>query len=319
MDRATLFGGFRVIEEMRPTLLIDEADTFLRGNDELRGILNSGYTRKTAYVVRVANQFTRYHLPAALSVSAVMPTEGETDPVASGATRLVRFSCWCPKVMAAIGRLPDTLADRCIVVRMQRKMEGEVCERLKNLDATPLRRQCARFAQDHGENIAKAHPVLPPNTNDRAGDIWEPLLALADLAGDAWPVLARQSAMALTASAQEHSPISALLIDIATQFVRTKDDRMASREMVARLNDSPDRPWAAMRHSGKISEKWLPDVLRPYGVRTRTIRFGAATARGYSAAEFKEVFRRYIPRSEIEAFLVPAREAQPQPESPPAA
>src|SRR2546423_8712584 len=45
---------FRVIEEARPTLLIDEADTVLQGNDELRAILNSGYTRKTAYVVRVA-------------------------------------------------------------------------------------------------------------------------------------------------------------------------------------------------------------------------------------------------------------------------
>src|ERR1043166_9648838 len=32
---------FRVIEETRPTLLIDEADTFLRGSDELRGILNA--------------------------------------------------------------------------------------------------------------------------------------------------------------------------------------------------------------------------------------------------------------------------------------
>src|SRR6476659_9117534 len=47
---------FRLIEETRPTLLIDEADTFLQGNDELRGILNSGYTRKTAHVIRVVNQ-----------------------------------------------------------------------------------------------------------------------------------------------------------------------------------------------------------------------------------------------------------------------
>ncbi|MGZ5567457.1 MAG: hypothetical protein ACXWKG_10610, partial [Limisphaerales bacterium] len=47
---------FRVIEELRPTLLIDEADTFLQGNDELRGILNSGYARSTAFVVRVANE-----------------------------------------------------------------------------------------------------------------------------------------------------------------------------------------------------------------------------------------------------------------------
>src|SRR5947208_1489958 len=47
---------FRAIEELRPTLLIDEADTFLKGNDEFRGILNAGYTRKTAFVLRVANQ-----------------------------------------------------------------------------------------------------------------------------------------------------------------------------------------------------------------------------------------------------------------------
>src|SRR4029077_15747650 len=47
---------FRVIEEMRPTLLIDECDTFIQGNDELRGILNAGYKYKTAFVVRVANE-----------------------------------------------------------------------------------------------------------------------------------------------------------------------------------------------------------------------------------------------------------------------
>lgn len=49
---------FRVIQDTRPTLLIDEADTFLQGNDELRGILNAGYTRETAYVMRVANERT---------------------------------------------------------------------------------------------------------------------------------------------------------------------------------------------------------------------------------------------------------------------
>src|SRR5437763_2936852 len=45
---------FRVIEETRPTLLIDEGDTFLKRNGELRGILNAGDTLETAYVVRVA-------------------------------------------------------------------------------------------------------------------------------------------------------------------------------------------------------------------------------------------------------------------------
>src|SRR6185295_1485106 len=44
---------FHVIEDFCPTLLIDEADTFLHRNDQLQGILNSGYTRKTAFVLRV--------------------------------------------------------------------------------------------------------------------------------------------------------------------------------------------------------------------------------------------------------------------------
>ena len=45
-----------MIEDLSPTLLIDEVDTFLSSNDQLRGILNSGYTRKTAFVLRMGNQ-----------------------------------------------------------------------------------------------------------------------------------------------------------------------------------------------------------------------------------------------------------------------
>jgi len=47
---------FRTIEETRPTLLIDESDTHLKGNHQLRGILNSGYSRKMAYVLRVTHE-----------------------------------------------------------------------------------------------------------------------------------------------------------------------------------------------------------------------------------------------------------------------
>src|SRR5207249_230683 len=128
-------------------------------------------------------------------------------------TRLAKFSCWCPKVMAAIGRLPDTLADRCIMIRMQRKTPKEQCERLRNLEATDLKRQCARFVTDHASQIAVAQPEIPSSLNDRAADIWEPLLALADLAGGDWPELARQAAVSLSASTQSN-PVATLLLDI---------------------------------------------------------------------------------------------------------
>jgi hypothetical protein len=100
---------FRVIEETQPTLLIDEADTFLQGRDELAGILNAGYRKGNAYVVRVAEGKLRYK-----HSDARPPEYGEwTQNLASD---FAQYSCWCPKVMATIGRLPDTLADRCIVI-----------------------------------------------------------------------------------------------------------------------------------------------------------------------------------------------------------
>lgn len=43
---------FRTVEKYRPTLLIDEADSFLTNNEELRGVLNSGHRRATAFVIR---------------------------------------------------------------------------------------------------------------------------------------------------------------------------------------------------------------------------------------------------------------------------
>src|SRR5207253_1094825 len=70
---------FRVIEEASPTLLIDEGDTFLQGNDELRGILNSGYSRKTAFVVRVTNEpATRDRRPSPSTAASAPLTNHET-------------------------------------------------------------------------------------------------------------------------------------------------------------------------------------------------------------------------------------------------
>ena len=43
---------FRYIEEVRPTLLIDEADSFVKDNEEMRGVLNSGHAKAAAYVIR---------------------------------------------------------------------------------------------------------------------------------------------------------------------------------------------------------------------------------------------------------------------------
>src|SRR5688572_10480370 len=166
---------FRAIEETQPTLLIDEADTFLQGRDEIAGILNAGYRRDNAYVVRVADRKKRRKTEPMPKPAFGEWTHERADQ-SPGGTEFAQYSCWCPKVMAAIGRLPDTLADRCIVITMQRKTASERCERMRGLDATELRSRCAQFVREHQEEIGGAAPGLPASLNDRAADIWEPLL-----------------------------------------------------------------------------------------------------------------------------------------------
>src|SRR5260221_4341472 len=181
---------YRAIEELRPTLLIDEADTLLPGNTQLRGILNSGYTREMAYVLRVTSERVECQSVGA----SERDKRGSRPPSRSyGGTRLARYSCWGPKAIAQIGHLPDTLRSRCIIIRMQKKMSQEECEPFR--EDKPLlerlRRQCARFVLDHAAAIAAARPELPRGLSDRMVQIWEPLVIVADLAGGDWPEQAR--------------------------------------------------------------------------------------------------------------------------------
>src|SRR5438034_7542742 len=112
---------------------------------------------------------------------------------------------------------------------MQRNTSEEQCDRSRELDPMPLKQQCLRFVTDHAAEIASSRPQIPPALNDRAADIWEPLLALADLAGGDWPELARQAAIGLSATAQESNPIASLLLDIFIVFTLHKVQRMTTQ------------------------------------------------------------------------------------------
>jgi hypothetical protein len=361
VDRAAVSSNisssafFRAIDELEPTLLIDEADTNLRGKDDLTGILNSGYTKQTAFVWRIcydtmpeeaeqsrkseirsskseinsnslrteegerpaqfASNFGRCSVEGASSPQPSPPEEereknrassAASSPKARGngggnpAGRVAQYSSWCPKAIAAIGHLHPTLASRCVVIRMQRKTAVEGCERLKWLDGTELKRKCARFVADHAAEIAKAEPKIPEGLANRAADVWEPLLALADLAGGRWPELAREAATGLTARAQEYSPIGSLLLDILLAFVLRKEGRIFSRDLVTEMLACGDRPWIELRKGKPVTESWLAQQLRPYGIKPRTIRIGDKTSKGYVEEEFTDTFRRYIPKSEVD-------------------
>jgi uncharacterized protein DUF3631 len=71
-----------------------------------------------------------------------------------------------------------------------------------------------------------------------------------------------------------------------------------------------DRPWLALRRGKAVTEMWLAQQLRPYGVHPKTIWIGETAAKGYLEADFEETFRRYIPKSAVITMQAQMKEAQ---------
>ncbi|MGH8293576.1 MAG: DUF3631 domain-containing protein [Gammaproteobacteria bacterium] len=262
---------FREIEKYAPTLLIDEADTFLRDDEALRGILNSGHTRELAFVKRTVGD--------------------DFEPRA--------FSTFCFKSIACIGKLKDTLTDRSIIITMQREQNARrKCAKLRDTDPSVferLRRQAVRFAADLHDDLQAAHPAFPEAMNDREADSWEPLFAISDLCGGAWPTQAREAALILTGGNDDESIGVTLLENIRSVFVDRDVDRLSGSDLVAALTADLESPWATFNHGNPISQRQVATRLRAFGIVSGTIREGGGTSKGYLRKQFAEAFARYIP------------------------
>jgi putative DNA primase/helicase len=267
---------FRTIEQQHITLLMDEYDTYITRNDELRGILNSGHTKGSAFVLRNVKN----------------GDDWETK----------QFSTWCPKVLAGIGALPPTLQDRSIEIPMKRKERNEDVARLRQatiqqeLESIP--RQAAHWAADGLEALRNATPEPIDDFGDRQNDNWEPLLAIADDAGADWPSRARRAARALHAlrhDGDDDLPLQ-LLADIRQVFAECGNRSQLPTETILNvLCGSEDRPWGEMWPSGRaMSPNMLAKMLRPFGVRPRKFRAGPDTHRGYLLADFEDAWTRYL-------------------------
>lgn len=261
---------FRCIERWQPTLLIDEADTFLKGNEEIRGIINSGHTRPTAFVIRID------------------PDSGEP----------MRFSTWAPKAIALIGKLPATLHDRAIGIAMRRKFPTEKVEKLRQdrIDLKPLQRQCLRWAMDNMETLRASDPAMPEGLNDRAADNWRPLLTIAELAGEDWKKATLAAIRTLAEGDDDHEESRVkLLADIRDIFADKQADCLASADLVAALVAMEDRPWSEWGKTGKsLTTNQLARLLRPFKIKPDKKRFDKPL-QGYDLTWFEDAFKRYIP------------------------
>lgn len=278
---------YRKIEKDGPTLLLDEVDTIFcgrkdDGKEPLRALLNAGFERRARIPRCVGPQHD-----------------------------LHEFQVFCPKAIAGIGKLPDTISDRCLPIRLVRRARAERVKRFRRREveasSAPTRDALIHWAELETTRAAlrQARPEIPEQLGDRQADICEPLLAIADLAGGDWPRASRVALANLyTAEADDDESIGVkLLCAIRTLFDSYGADKMATKEILNTLIAAEDDgPWAHWWEHDMASDNTrgpaarLARLLKPYGIKVRTIRLAdGTTPKGYHAADFKEAWERYCP------------------------
>ncbi len=267
---------FRGITKWRPTILLDEADTYMIGpkaNDETRGIVNAGFER-TGRVLRCQGD--------------------DHEPMA--------FPAFAPLALAMIGTPHDTIVDRSVPIEMQRKSKLDVVMR------TPAGRdprqhyadmlsRIVRWTTDHRDQLEATTPTLPTEIDDRGQDLWYGLLAIAEVAGADWPAKARAAALALQpdrSMAGESVPCM-LIADIRRAFEERQQDFLPSIEIVGFLSGLEERPWADISNGRLITVNKLAHLLRGFKIRPVDKRQHDRVLKGYWKTDFQSAWERYLP------------------------
>jgi hypothetical protein len=286
----------RKIDQGRPTLLLDEYDTIFgdvsEGSETLRSILNAGYEAGSTY--------------------------GRVDKNMNPRD----YNAFAPVALAGIGNPPDTIADRAVVINMRRKTKAE---QVKDFRVRKVRPEAKALRERLTDWAERAAPVLDleqtqkvEGISDRQADIWEPLLAIADMANPELGNSARDACKALTAAQAVDDVDSGkalrLLRDLRTIF--GDEERLSTEEILSRLRALPDSEWGEVEYGQPVlTPPKLANMLRPYNVRPakwNTYKDASAertSIRGYKRSDLAEAWERWIPWT-IDALLKEANEVE---------
>lgn len=274
-SNASASALFRAVELWKPTILIDEADTFFRDNTELHGMVNAGYLRD-GYVLR---------------------SEAVGD---SFEPRM--FSVFSAKALAGIAlekHLPDATMSRGIVFNLRRKLSHESVSRLRHADSglfAGIASKLARFATDYSKQVRLARPSLPDALSDRDQDNWDGLLAVASCAGAEWVSRATVAALKLSGAGEKTvSTGNELLADIQHVFESKHADKISTADLITALCDDEEGAWATYNRGKQITPRQVARQLAAYGIASKTIRVGAyETPKGFELSQFSDAFVRYL-------------------------
>lgn len=262
---------FRTIEAWQPTLLIDEADTFISASDELKGIINSGHRKSAAYVIRVESNHNQ-HTPK-------------------------RFNTWAPMVISMIKNPPDTIIDRSIKITLKRKLPSEITAKMHvdiNEQLKYLRQKLKRWGIDNHEKLKQINVKIPVINNDRAMDNWYPLFSIAHLLGEKWAKDVEDSYRALTAIDDDQTLSMMLLEDIKRIFSKMEAGKLHSDVLVCELIKIKESPWGECNHGRSLTSNKLARFLRPFGIHSRQVWINDRNKNGYELRDFGDAFKRYL-------------------------
>ncbi len=285
---------YRVLTKDQPSLLLDEVDAIFAGkgngakeHEGLRALLNAGFQRGT----RVPR--------------CVGPRQ-----------ELQEFEVFGAKALAGIGTLPDTVADRAIPIRLRRRKASEQVERFRRRDvegpASELHAGLASWASAALNTLRDARPTMPVEITDRAEEAWEPLIAIADLAGGEWPARARAAAVALGTGSPEDaggdSTAVRLLADVRTVLAGLADpERATTADLLTGLHGLEEAPWGDW-YGKPLGAERLARTLRGFDCKSRDIRTPDGSRKGYFRAPLEDAFQRYLP-----SVTAPTRDTRDKP------
>ena len=266
---------FRMIESYKPTLFIDEIETVLNDNEDLRGLINAGHTRDSAYVWR----------------SVAKGDDFEPR----------RFSVWGMKAVAGINaiKLAETVTSRSIIFELRRKKNDETITRLRHAEPNlfnDLGAKLARFADDCSQQVSATRPNLPDELGDRDQDNWEPLLQVASVAGGHWLQTANKVALTMTGASQStQSLANELLSDIQTIIQAKSIIKISTADLIAVTCEDTEAPWATYNRGKPLSPRQLSTRLAAYGISSKDIRFAYdGVKKGFDVEQFSDAFSRYL-------------------------
>ena len=245
-----------------------------KDHEEIRGMINAGH-RKGAMAGRCVVR------------GKIVETE--------------ELPAYCAVALAGLDDLPDTIMTRSIVVRMRRRAPSEPVQpwrrRVNEPEAAKLRDRLIDWSNSMRESAMEVWPEMPPGFEDRAADVWEPLLGVADMVGKHWPKAARVAAVtAVTAAKSARPSLGVMLLrDIRAVFDRLEIRNSVTDLLITNLREIEESPWAVIRKGEPIDARGLAQRLRKYGIEPKPIRDGDRVFKGYTRAQFEDAWSRYLP------------------------